>query len=62
MIVFRQGAWTPDDFRCFLSALFSNKQRPYCILGDLVDEYFRETDFNQVNEFFDQCIHSMFFL
>jgi hypothetical protein len=47
--VFRQGSWTREDFRCFLNALFSNKKRPYCILSDLVEQYFRETDFNRVN-------------
>lgn len=45
--VCRQGAWTREDFHRFLNALFSNKQRPYCILSDLVEQYFRETDFNQ---------------
>ncbi|CAF0905679.1 unnamed protein product [Adineta ricciae] len=43
----KQGAWTREDFHRFLNALFSNKQRPYCILSDLVEQYFRETDFNQ---------------
>jgi len=47
---FRQGAWTREDFRHFLNALFSNKQRPYLILTDKIDEYFRETDFNQDNK------------
>ena len=47
LFVCRQGAWTREDFHRFLNALFSNKQRPYCILSDLVEQYFRETDFNQ---------------
>lgn len=49
----RQGSWTRADFRRFLGALFSNKKRPYCILSDLVEQYFRETDFNEVKE---QCV------
>lgn len=44
----RQGCWSRTDFRRFLNALFSNKKRPYCILSDLVEQYFCETDFNQV--------------
>ncbi|CAF0730956.1 unnamed protein product [Adineta steineri] len=42
-----QGCWSREDFRRFLNALFSNKKRSYCILNDLVEQYFRETDFNQ---------------
>lgn len=42
----KQGSWTRADFRRFLSALFSNRKRSYCILTDLVEQYFRETDFN----------------
>lgn len=46
----RQGAWTREDFRHFINALFSNKQRPYLILRDKIDEYFYDTDFNQDNK------------
>lgn len=46
--LFRQGSWSRTDFRRFLNALFSNKKRPYCILSDRVEQYFCETDFNQV--------------
>jgi nicotinamidase-related amidase len=42
----KQGFWTREDFRQFLSGLFSNKRRPYLILSDRIDEYFRETDYN----------------
>ena len=45
----RRGGWTRDDFRRFLSLLFSNKQRPYFILNDRIEEYFRDTDFNEDN-------------
>jgi hypothetical protein len=45
-LIFRQGFWTREDFRQFLNALFSNKRRPYLILSDRIDEYFRETDYN----------------
>jgi len=45
-LIFRQGFWTREDLRQFLSALFSNKRRPYLILSDRIDEYFRETDYN----------------
>ena len=44
--LFRQGCWTREDFRHFLNTLFSNRQRPYLVLSDRIDEYFRETDFN----------------
>ncbi len=47
MFFFRRGFWTREDFRHFLSGLFSNKQRPYFILSDKIEEYFRDTDFNQ---------------
>lgn len=43
---FRQGKWTREDFHRFLNLLFSNKKRPYCILSEQVDEFFRQTDFN----------------
>ena len=43
----RQGFWTRNDFRHFLNLLFSNKQRPYYMLSDTVDDYFRITDINQ---------------
>ncbi|CAF3358607.1 unnamed protein product [Rotaria socialis] len=43
----KKGAWSREDFRRFLNALFSNKKRPYCILSDLIEQYFCETDFNQ---------------
>lgn len=49
---FRQGSWSRTDFRRFLNALFSNKKRPYCILSDRVEQYFCETDFNQVKKRF----------
>lgn len=42
-----QGFWTREDFRQFLNKLFSNKQRPYLILSDKIDEYFSDTDFNR---------------
>jgi hypothetical protein len=45
-LIFRQGFWTREDFRQFLNALFSNKRRPYLILSDRIDAYFRETDYN----------------
>ncbi|CAF1512176.1 unnamed protein product, partial [Didymodactylos carnosus] len=44
-----QGTWSHDDFRRFLSELFSNKRRPYLLLTELVEQYFQETDFNQDN-------------
>ncbi len=47
---FREGSWSRADFRRFLNVLFSNKKRPYCILSDVVEQYFRETDFNEVNQ------------
>lgn len=57
--VFRQGAWTREDFRHFLNALFSNKQRPYLILRDKIDEYFHDTDFNQDNKIdYDEYIQA----
>lgn len=43
----RQGYWTRDEFRQFINKLFSNKQRPYLILSDKIDEYFSDTDFNR---------------
>jgi len=47
MFCFRRGFWTREDFRLFLTGLFSNKRRPYFILSDKIEEYFRDTDFNQ---------------
>ena len=61
-IIFRQGSWTREDFRQFLSSVFSNKKRPYCILSDLVEQYFQETDFNQVNQFISLSIDSDYHL
>ncbi len=46
LLIFRQGFWTREDFRQFLSGLFANKRRPYLILSDRIDEYYRETDYN----------------
>lgn len=43
----KQGYWTRDEFRQFINKLFSNKQRPYLILSDKIDEYFSDTDFNR---------------
>jgi Ca2+-binding EF-hand superfamily protein len=55
----RQGFWTREDFRHFLNALFSNKQRPYLILSDKIDEYFHDTDFNQDNKIdYDEFIQA----
>ncbi|UJR29002.1 hypothetical protein I4U23_010220 [Adineta vaga] len=54
-----EGLWTRDDFHRFLNALFSNKQRPYCILSDLVEQYFCETDYNQDEKIdFDEFIQA----
>ncbi|CAF0835469.1 unnamed protein product [Adineta ricciae] len=55
----KRGFWTREEFRRFLSSLFSNKQRPYFILNDRIEEYFRDTDFNQDDQIdYDEFIQA----